>query len=90
MDSLCYLTVYPKLQMQKVINGVAIFSGLISTCLVAGGIFLYANKDNIIENTKAQIAAGVAESISQALPEIVDAAVPVVPTNTGPAIPTIR
>ena len=76
--------------MQKVINGVAIFSGLVSACVVAGGAFLYANKDNIVANTKAQIAAGVSASISQALPGLVEAAVPVVPTTTGPAIPTIR
>ena len=76
--------------MQKVINGIAIFSGLVSACVVTGGVYLYANKDNIVENIKAQIAAGVAQTITEALPKIVDAAVPVIPETTGPAIPTIK
>jgi len=76
--------------MQKVINGVALFSGLVSLSVVVGGTLLYINKDNIVENAKAQIAANIASSIQSALPGMVDAAVPGIPETTGPAIPTFR
>jgi len=76
--------------MQKVINGVALFSGLVSLSVVVGGTLLYVNKDNIVEGAKAQIAANIASSIQSALPGMVDAAVPGIPETTGPAIPTFR
>tara|TARA_B100000073_G_scaffold304802_1_gene273614 strand:+ start:4021 stop:4251 length:231 start_codon:yes stop_codon:yes gene_type:complete len=76
--------------MQKIINGVALFSGVVSLGIVVGGSLLYFNKDNIVEGAKAQIAASITASIQNALPGIVDASVPVIPETTGPAIPTFR
>ena len=76
--------------MQKVINGIALFSGCVSLGLVVGGAILYINKDNIVEGVKAQIAANITSSIQSALPGMVDAAVPGIPETTGPAIPSFR
>jgi hypothetical protein len=90
MDTIRNTSLYSKLQMQKVINVIALLSGLVSLSVVAGGAFLYTSKDKIVENAKAQITASITESITNALPGIVDAAVPVIPKTTGPAIPTIK
>ena len=76
--------------MQKLINGVALLSGLVSLSVVAGGTYVYLNKDAMIDNAKNQIAAAAAEAITGALPGMMDAAMPEMPelpTSTGPALP---
>jgi hypothetical protein len=40
--------------MQKLVNAVALLSGLVSLSVVAGGAYLYLNKDAIIESAKEQ------------------------------------
>ena len=41
--------------MQKIINAVAIISGTISLTLVGSGIFLYVNRDSLIDSAKEKI-----------------------------------
>ena len=38
--------------MQKIVNGIALFSGLVSLSIVVGGAWVYLEKDNIINNAK--------------------------------------
>ena len=73
--------------MQKIINGVALFSGCVSLGLVVGGTMIYFQKDNIVEGIKTQLINGVSESVQQLLPSMVDGAVPELPGTTGGAIP---
>ena len=73
--------------MQKIINGVALFSGVVSLGLVVGGATLYLQKDNIIDGIKSQLINGVTESVQNLLPGMVDGAVPELPGKTGPALP---
>lgn len=73
--------------MQKVVNVVALLSGLVSLSVVGGGSYLYLNKDNIIDGVKAQIMAAATESFTESLPAILDSSVPEIPKTTGPAIP---
>ena len=49
--------------MQKIINGLAIASFVVSTAVVAGGVYVYANQDAIRSNIKRQVTEGVKEAI---------------------------
>jgi hypothetical protein len=76
--------------MQKVINGIALFSGVVSLGLVVGGGWIYLEKDNLINGVKTQMINGVTSSIQEMLPGILDAAmpeIPEVPTKTGGVVP---
>jgi len=74
--------------MQKIINGVALFSGCVSLGLVVGGSMIYLQKDNIVEGIKTQLINGVAASVESLLPSMVDGAVPELPGATGGAVPS--
>jgi hypothetical protein len=79
--------------MQKVINTIALLSGLVSLSVVGAGAYLYANKDAMIEDIRKQATEQVTKAITEALPGIIDAAlpempeVPEVPNKTGGVIP---
>jgi hypothetical protein len=74
--------------MQKIINIVALLSGLTSLGLIGGGAYLLLNKDAMIENAKAGVTKAATEAITQALPGMLDAAMPKMPEVTGPQLPT--
>jgi len=74
--------------MQKVINVLALASFAVSTAIVAGGAYVYLNKDAMIENAKDKIANAATEAIAGALPGMLDAAMPELPEVTGGAIPS--
>tara|TARA_R100000005_G_C4826088_1_gene104885 strand:- start:136 stop:390 length:255 start_codon:yes stop_codon:yes gene_type:complete len=73
--------------MQKIINGIALFSGLVSLSVVVGGTWVYLEKDNIVNNAKTQLVNGVTAAVSEALPGMLDAAMPELPGVTGGAVP---
>ena len=76
--------------MQKLINVLAISSFVVSGAVVAGGSYLYFNKDSIIEQVKANVTKAAMSAISDALPGMMDGLmpdVPELPTSTGPAVP---
>ena len=74
--------------MQKVINVIALLSGLTSLAVIGGGVYLYKNADVMIEEARENIANAAVEAVSGALPGLIDAAMPDIPEVTGPAIPT--
>ena len=74
--------------MQKLINVLALSSFVVSASIVGGGAYVYLNKDAMIENAKAKIAAAATEAIAGALPGMLDAAMPELPSTTGGAIPS--
>jgi len=79
--------------MQKVINGIALLSGLLSLSIVSVGAYLYLNKDAMIQQAKDQAIDQITQSISQALPGIINEALPEIPevpkvlNKTGGVIP---
>ena len=73
--------------MQKIINVLALSSFVVSAAVVGGGTYVYLNKDAMIENAKAKIAAAATDAIAGALPGMMDAAMPELPGATGGAIP---
>ena len=73
--------------MQKLINVLALASFAVSTAIVAGGAYVYLNKDAMIESAKERITKAATEAIAEALPGMLDAAMPEMPEVTGGAIP---
>ncbi len=68
--------------MQKIINVLAISSFAISLTVVGGGVYLYTQKDAIIENVKSKVMKSVMPSIGGGITDAI-------PKSTGPAIPTL-
>ena len=74
--------------MQKVINVLALSSFIVSGAVVAGGAYVYLNKDAMVENAKEKITKAATEAIAGALPGMLDAAMPELPEVTGGAMPS--
>ena len=68
--------------MQKIINGIAILSGVISLTVVGSGVFIYLQKDAIIDSVKEKVMSSV-------MPDIGGGITDAIPEMTGPAIPGI-
>ena len=49
--------------MQKIINVVDVASGLVSAAVIASGVFVYVNRDSIIDNIKSQAIEAVTGSL---------------------------
>ena len=67
--------------MQKIINGIAILSGVISLTVVGSGVVIYLQKDAIIENVKGKVMDAV-------MPDIGGGITDAIPKTTGPALPS--
>ncbi len=53
--------------MQKVINALSVASFLVSGAVVAGGSYVYLNRDSIVENVKSQVVEAATGAISDGL-----------------------
>ena len=53
--------------MQKIVNVLAIASGIVSAAVVASGVFVYVNRDSIIDNIKSQAIEAVTGSLGGSL-----------------------
>ena len=49
--------------MQKIINVLAIASGVVSAAVVASGVFVYVNRDSIVDSIKSQAIEAVTGSL---------------------------
>ena len=74
--------------MQKIVNVLALSSFVVSTAIVSGGVYVYLNKDAMVENAKEKITKAATEAIAGALPGMLDAAMPELPEVTGGAMPS--
>ena len=63
--------------LQKIVNGIAIVSGVVSLTVVGVAGYVYVRKDAIIENVKAKV-------IESVLPDV---PLPTLPSATGEAQP---
>ena len=75
--------------MQKIVKVLALVSFGVSAAVVAGGAYVYLNKDAIVDNVKDGVTKAATEAITEALPGMLDSAVPSVPTETGLPIPQL-
>ena len=49
--------------MQKIVNVLAIASGLVSADVVASGVFVYVNRDSIVDSIKSQAIEAIGGSL---------------------------
>ena len=68
--------------MQKIINAIAISSGVVSLALIAGGVGVYLNRGKIIDNVKSQVMEQVSGALGSSLGGMV-------PDVTGPVTPPV-
>ena len=66
--------------LQKIVNGIAIASGVVSLAVVGTAGYVYERKDAIIENIKGKVMESVMPNVGGALGSII-------PEFTGPAGP---
>ena len=66
--------------MQKIINGIAIFSGVVALGVVGVGGSVFIRKDAIVDNIKSKVMESV-------MPDIGGGISDAIPDLTGPALP---
>ena len=66
--------------MQKIINGIAIFSGVVALSVVGVGGYVFIRKEAIIDSVKEKVMDAV-------MPDIGGGITDAIPDLTGPAIP---
>ena len=66
--------------LQKIVNGIAIASGVVSLAVVGTAGYVYVRKDAIIENVKGKVMESV-------MPKIGGGIMKSIPDFTGPAAP---
>ena len=64
--------------LQKIVNGIAIASGVVSLTVVGTVGYVYVRKDAIIENVKGKVMEAV-------MPDIGSGITDAIPSFTGPA-----
>ena len=86
--------------MQKIVNVLAIASGIVSAAVVASGVFVYVNRDSIIDNIKSQAIEAVTGNLGGGLggdlpigapdlaPSTPQASAPVAAPSGGLGVPT--
>jgi len=79
--------------MQKLINAIALLSGLTSVALIGGSAYVLLNKDALIESAKEEaieeVTKTVTGTVTGKLPGMVKSAIPPMPklpTKTGPVL----
>ena len=75
--------------MQKLINVVALLSGLTSLGLIGGGVYLYTQKDALVEGAITKVTEAAVSAVSGALPGMLDGAMPEMPDITGGPVPGV-
>jgi len=76
--------------MQKIVNVIALLSGLTSLAFIGGSVYVYVNQDAWREEAKERLTEIITEGVTNALPGLLDSAlpeIPEVPSATGPAMP---
>ena len=73
--------------MQKLINVIALLSGLTSLGLIGGGVYVVMNQEAWKAQARERLTEIITEGVTDALPGLLDGAVPELPQQTGGAIP---
>ena len=69
--------------MQKVVNFVALASGVVSLAVVGSGLYVYIQRDQLIDSVKSQVL----KSVTGSLPGLVDTKMP---STTGGVLPGVN
>ena len=75
--------------MQKIVNVVAVASGVVSLAVVGSGLFVFVNRDKLVDNVKSQVMDAVVGALSPAidkqLPDVTGGVA--TPAPAAPALP---
>ena len=75
--------------LQKIVNGIAIASGVVSLAVVGTVGYVYIRKDAIIENVKGKVMESLMPDLGGGLGEMIPSFTgPAAPTQTKPSIPS--
>ena len=74
--------------MQKIVNVLAIASGVVSAAVVASGVFVYVNRDSIIDSIKSQAIEAVTGSLGGGLGGSLGAPDLATPNTDAVAVPS--
>ena len=69
--------------VQKIVNVIAIASGVVSTAVIASGVLVYVNRDSIVDSIKSQAIEAVTGSLGGGL----GADLPIGTPDLAPAAP---
>ena len=69
--------------MQKIVNAIAIFGGVVALGVVGLGGYVFIRKDAIIEDIKTKVTESALGAVSGSLPSMVPDALP---DFSGPAL----
>ena len=69
---------------QKVVNVIAVASGVVSLAVVVGGLSVYVNRDSIIDNVKSQALEAVMGGLGGGISGTTDA----LPPGSNDLMPT--
>jgi len=58
--------------MQKIVNVIALSSGVVSAAVIGLGIFTYVQRDQLIDSVKSKVM----DAVSDALPSVVGGSLP--------------
>ena len=53
--------------VQKIVNVIALASGVVSTAVIASGVLVYVNRDSIVDSIKSQAIEAVSGSLGGGL-----------------------
>ena len=70
--------------MQKLVNAIAIFGGVVALGVVGLGGYVFIRKDAIIEDVKSKITEAALGSVTDSLPSM---SKDIMPDLTGQALP---
>jgi len=70
--------------MQKIFNAIAVASGVLSLTVVGSGLFIYLNKDAIINTIKEKAMESITDNLGGALGDSLP-----IPDVTGPVVPKL-
>lgn len=70
--------------MQKIFNAIAIASGIVSLTVVGSGLFIFINKDTIINTIKEKAIESVKDNLGGTLGNSLP-----LPDVTGPVVPKL-
>ena len=77
--------------MRKIIDAMAIASFVVSTVVVGGGIYLYTQKDALIERARERATEAVTEAVTEAIGGAlgggIGGGIPAPSSPAGPGVP---
>ena len=74
--------------VQKIVNVIALASGVVSTAVIASGVLVYVNRDSIVDSIKSQAIEAVSGSLGGGLPIGAPELAPPADSAAAPAVPS--